>query len=412
MPLPKLTPLQSRFLASFVASAILVILYLSLTSPRFAYAVDLDSRIPPDHNHPIILDDGLTFEELELEYEVDDENGDSPYSVVERQGADVNPLANNEASPMNIDAGETQNWVFPKTAVDGPAGDAGPGLPHDNNTEDEQLRATDELRKRQDFKTVYITLTTCLQPSANGTDLAKVPPPLVMYISQSSSNQNPGPTVGDPAQQNVTVTGGFAIATLQADDDVYIGVSASNNTDFSGIYNYEIAASIDAPFHAANNTWPNLFFVDGDNHAALLITNDTTETNNSSPIYQEWMNMRPPYGLYAHNAEDPSILGVQNSYCGLKNYAQIAANLPGVENQNVAGMTNRGLGGKPKEQFYIQSLNASSQYMGFLAMAGNSTAQGNGVVGGGGKVWQAMNFNTKTGKRQCRCQHADVLLNP
>ena len=99
---------------------------------------------------------------------------------------------------------------------------------------------------------------------------------------------------------------------------------------------------------------------------------------------------------------DSSILGVESSYCGLLNLAQIKANVD-TQNQNVAGMTNRGLGGKPKEQFYINNLKATSKYWGFLAMARNSTP---GVIGGGGKVWKAMNFTTKTGKPvalSCTC---------
>jgi calcium channel MID1 len=182
---------------------------------------------------------------------------------------------------------------------------------------------------------------------------------------------------------------------MKASNDVHVGISALNITGFTGSWNYEIAASVDDPYHSVNETWSNLFFVDGDNHAALLITNDTTEANASSQVYQEWMTIRPPYGVFAHNMNDSSILGVKNSFCGLSNYAQIMANLPGVDSQNVVGMTNRGLGGKPKEQFYITDLHATSRYWGFLAMAGNSTP---GVIGGGGKVWMAMNFTTKTGK--------------
>ena len=104
--------------------------------------------------------------------------------------------------------------------------------------------------------------------------------------------------------------------------------------------------------------------------------------------------MKPPYGVFAHNMNDSSILGVQSSYCGLSKLAHIVAGVD-TQNQNVVGMTNRGLGGNPKEQFYINNLTATSKYWGFLAMPQNSTP---GVIGGGGKVWMAMNFTTKTGK--------------
>lgn len=84
---------------------------------------------------------------------------------------------------------------------------------------------------------------------------------------------------------------------------------------------------------------------------------------------------------------------MQKSYCALNQLAQIRKSSNNVE----VGMTNRGLGNKPKEQFYITGLNRSSTYYGILAMDGNSTSSGNGIIGGGGRVWQPMNFSTKAG---------------
>jgi calcium channel MID1 len=396
MQLPKLTPLQSRFLASFLASAILVVLYLTLTSPQFAYAVDLDSRIPPDHNHPIVLESDFQVEEHEGDLEDDERNAESLYGIVSRAiEAIVQGLENNIPQNLNIGFGETQNWVFSMSAIK--PGIPGLQLPYDNTTDVGQVQARDELRKRRDEKQIYITANTCLQPTASlkgGNSGNIIPGQLKMYVSTNASNTHPGPTVSDPQQRVVEFNGGYALATLNTSNDVYVGISALDITGFTGSWNYEIAASVDAPYHSTNETWSNLFFVDSDNHAALLITNDTTQANSSSPVYQEWMSMKPPYGVFAHNMNDSSILGVQSSYCGLSNLANIVADVD-TQNQNVAGMTNRGLGGKPKEQFYINDLNATSQYWGFLAMARNSTS---GVIGGGGKVWMAMNFTTKTGK--------------
>jgi calcium channel MID1 len=214
-----------------------------------------------------------------------------------------------------------------------------------------------------------------------------------MYISLSSSNQKPGPGSGTP----VSIIGGYGVYEVDATSDVYVGISAPNTTAFSGIWNYEIAASIDAPYHFFNSSQvPNLYFVDSDNHAALLITNDTTQALPNETVYQEWMKLDPPYGVFASNQDQRSILGIQRSFCGLRNNAKLAANINNVANQNVATMTNRGIGGKPKEQFYITGLNATSRYWGMLVMEGNSTASGTGVVGGGGTVWAAIDFNTKT----------------
>ncbi len=370
MHFPKLTPLQSRLAATLVASAILVILFFSLTSPQFAYAAELDPRIPPDHNHPIGLDlcgtmmegkegegDTLDWEPHRLSIRED---------FVKRAPSGVAALSNNDPQNMNIDAGQTQNWVFSKEVIAGPSGEIGPGLPSEDSIDDEAAQTRSELRKRQDVKKVRITLNTCMQPalntSASSADAdGRSPPQLQLWVSQSSSLTNPGPgTQDNPDQQNLDFNGGFAMFEADTAENVYVGVSAPNTTSWTGIWNYEIAASIDAPFHAIDDNWANLFFVDGDSHAALLVTNDTTQRNSTSEIYSQWMTIPPPYGVFAHNQNDTTVLGVRNSFCGLKNQAQIMANIQGAKNQNVAGMVNRGLGSKPKEQFYITDLSQPS----------------------------------------------------
>ena len=394
MQLPKLTPLQSRFAASLAASLTLLLLHLILNKPTFAYALELDSRIPPDHNHPILdvpFEDGDDLEVAEVAFTIDRRAQDG-----------VSALGNNQPQNMNIEVGARQYWTFPKEAIDGPPGTVGPGLPgsrlsiRDVDLEDEPMT---ELRKRQSRRQVWVSLNTCLQPDANDTVRSSdnvMPPQLQMYISKSDNNQKPGPDVSDPDQQIVDVDGGYALFNTSGDSSIYIGIAAPNTTRFNGIWNYEVAASIDAPYHSANTTWSNLYFVDGDNHAALLITNDTTQAEANSSIFQEWMSMPPPYGMFAIPHTTPSIYSVRNSYCGLKNSPAIFTNLGNVVNQNTASMTSRGLGGKPKEQFYITNLTASASYWGILAMPGNSTNSGPGVVGGGGKVFAATTFSTKS----------------
>jgi calcium channel MID1 len=182
-------------------------------------------------------------------------------------------------------------------------------------------------------------------------------------------------------------------ATVEATSDVYISVAAPNSTSFSGIYNYELAASIDGYFHQVDTLQPFLFFIDSDVGSALLVTNNVTQSASNSTNYKEWMDITPPYTIFVSNTNDSSIQGLERSYCALNQLAQIGKGKNGVE----VGMTNRGLGKKPKEQFYVTGLNRSSTYYGFLAMDGNSTNSGNGVIGGGGKVWQGMNFTTKAG---------------
>ncbi len=395
MRFPKLTPLQSRLATSLVASLLLLLLYLFLNKPNFAYAHQLHSRIPPDHNHPILdaFDDNDDL--------VGPQREDKVVEAIPRAIDGILALSNNGPQNLNIDVGASQFWTFPKDAIDGEPGVAGPGLPGGRNVKREvDVEDRDsELKRRQLSSQVYISLNTCIQPRANASSLSPedlIPPQLQMYISQSDANQKPGPLSTDPDQRTIDVDGGYALVTMGSESSVYVGITAPNTTAFTGFWNYEIAASIDAPYHGANTSWPNLFFVDGDNHAALLVTNDTTQANATDPVYQEWMDLPPPYGMFAHPQTSPAILGVRHSYCGLRNNAQLLTNLDSVDNQDVTIMTNRGLRGKPKEQFYITALNASSWYYGFLGMQGNSTAFGAGVVGGGGYVWTNMSFNTKS----------------
>ena len=408
MQFPKLTPLQSRFAASLLASAILVVIYFSLTRPPFAYAAELDQRIPPDHNHPILLDYDEEIGDLEDDYpgqfSVQSQLHSAPDLRRQAAVSDLTALANNDPKQMNINVGEVQNWVFTKQALADPFSPPTPGLPSLVEREDAEIRQ--ELRKRQDdsipggSRTLWISLNTCLQPSAN-TSSSIVPPQLEVYVSQSQDLKTPGPAESTDKQKKFNVEDGFAQIRLNAADDIYIGVAAPNTSDFNGIWNYEVAGSIDNPFHEYDDNSPNLYFVDSDNHAALLVTNDTTQAQPNETVYHQWMEMAPPFFMFAHNQDDPAVLGVQRSYCGLKNYAQRSAG----RDTGDASMTSRGIGSKPKEQFYIQRLNTSATYFGFLAMEGNSTASGNGVVGGGGKVWRAMNFTTKAGMSSCSNQN-------
>lgn len=394
MQFPKLTPLQSRFAATFGATIFVFTLFyvISTNSGSFAYALDDVDQLTTSRNGgagSIII-----FEDEDEE----DKRDDDDEQFIRRAIVDPMAVSNNEFQMLNIELGETQYWVFTKDSVLGTPSATPEGLPANmtsNNTAtvDEKRH---ELKKRSN--TVYISLNTCLKPSLNtsnpqatsGTQL----PPLTVYVSTSSSNTNPGPAGDSSLQTAYTADQGFMGTTIEnADDAIYIGVSAPNSTLWSGIYNYEVAASIDAYFHSVDND-TNLYFIDSDMNSALLITNNLTQSSEGSTNYQQWMNVTPPYTIFANNINDGSISGLERSYCALNQLAQLRQGNQAIN----TSMTSRGLGNKPKEQFYVTFLNSSSTYYGILGMDGNSTASGNGVIGGGGKVWRAMNFTTKTGK--------------
>lgn len=399
MPLPKLSHLQSRFAVSLGATFLLILIYFSLAKPSFAYAAELDDRIPIDHNHPIIYEeagaeDWSDQNEPYVEDWTRELDGSEPELRMQKRAPDgVRSLTNNAPQNMNIESGVLDYWMFPQGQIQGPHGTPGVGLPSDatvtGNMSDDGAAGPNELKKRQSTREVWITINTCLQPSS-GNENETIPPQLRLFYSTSSNNEKPDYTNN---AIEVQVIGGYGEVILEVSDDVYVGIAAPNTTGLTGSWNYEIAASIDAPYHYWSNT-TDLLFVDGDNHAALLVTPDLDKA--SSSVFDQWMSLNPaPYGMFAHDQKNQSILGVSRSYCGLLHNAKIMANIPEVENNNVGTMTSRGIGHAPKEQFYISALTASSSYYGWLAMSGNSTARGAGVIGGGGAVWTNMTFRTK-----------------
>ena len=430
MQLRNLIAARSRLL--FAASLAFILLHLTLSNLPRAHATEADSIAHEDHNHPLRPNvqikadhtNDLGWEEIEegSDYEPDFAGVDR--GIIGRASPDITILGNNVAQPKNILPGEKQYWVFPNETLWGslspaPTGllspegwkrstaddddDSRTGMEVENwHSPDIAERETD-LNRRQatnpKVRTLYVTLNTCLQPSANSTNAIGPPPQLQMYVSLSDRNQRPGgPDVTDPDQQQVPVQGGFANLTVNATAVVYIGVAAPNNTDFTGIWNYELAASIDGPYHSYASEHQNLFFVDSDTDSALLVTSNTTQAGSEDPLYQKWMTTPPPFSLFAHNENDSATVGLEKSYCGLKHNAQIVAHRNGQNTGSVdIGMTTRGPGNKPKVQFHIKSLNGSSTYYGYLAIRGNLTNGTGAVVGGGGKVWKAMNFSTKTG---------------
>lgn len=400
MRFPKLTPLQSRFAASLGASLSLIALYLILSSPRLAYAADVDSASKGNTGAVDTDDSGVGEDYGFVSADLMDHGLDGLFGdgiVVRDVPAGVDVLDNNELKAPNIDPGETKHYVFPKEALAGPKSPVPSIGPVARAEGGETEEISQELRRRADSQNsttpLYISLNTCLvaSPKSSDTSNDEPAPQLKVYISQSKSIQKPGPEIDSSNQIVIEADGGYVGTILNATGDVFIGVSAPKMGSFSGVYNYELAASIDAPYHAYNELTPDLYFVDGDSYAALLVTNNMTQADPDQEEYKKWMDSSPPFTMFAQNTNDTSISGLQKSYCGLNEFAKISKKTKNVE----AGMTNRGLGGKPKEQFYITSLNESSTYYGFLAVEPNNTTKNS--AGGGGKVWKAMNFTTKAG---------------
>jgi len=428
MPLPKLSPLQSRLAASLIASVMLVLIYFAFMSPHFAYAADVDSIRPEDHNHERLLGGpflDLDFDELDLEaptYEAQFVGVDR--GIIGRATNDPTILTNNGMQETNIPQGQLVSYMFSNSSLWGPLSPISSGLPSqiilhekkkkkkkrslveaeyiedDGRSEVAQDGGESKLRPRQSSsgnqRLLYITVTACKQPTSNTT--TDPPPQLQLYISETQDNPTPGPGQSGP-QVEVQLEGGYALYEFNATGNVYIGVYGENvNTTYTGVWDAQIAASIDRPYHYFwNSTDPNLFLVDSDSNSALLYTDPLISDSSNTTLADEWMSMTPPFTVFASDADDNSIMGLQNSYCGLETKAQISASQPGqITSDIVTKMTNIGNGSLPKQQFHLSGLGPGKTYNIALAMNG-TTSSGNSAVGAGGQVFKLTQFTTSSG---------------
>lgn len=405
----RLSPLQSRLVASAIATVLLIIIYLSLFPPQFAFAEELN------HESSIIFDDATVVDASDAELEESDGTYEPDFGVFDRSilgrvaKRDILQLSNNVPNQMNLNAGESLTYHLDISQLSTRDEEESMplelrGEPSGPQEEEEQDLFVDwdgelKLSKRRAERTVYISANTCLQPSGNSS--AGEPPQLTLYVSNSSNNTSPGPSA-DASQQEVrNFTQGAVMFNVTTSDDLWITIAANNvSSEFSGIYNFQVAASVDAWYHSYNESMADeLFWVDSDTTSVLLITQNLTTSRDTQ--VDEGLVVSKPYVMFAQNDEDPSINGLRYSYCGLGNYAQIAAVRNGQDTTQVTtGITKRGAGGYPKQQFYFSGLNASSKYQGILARNANATTDPN-VAGGGGHVLRSTTFNTKSNGANC-----------
>lgn len=400
------SPLQSRLVASLVASCLPLLLYLTLFSPNFALAAELEQAFPAVFDHVDLLagtaERGAVGPTYEPEFSAFDR------SIIGRAPEGVTSLTNNEAMPMNVDVGTTQRFVFSLPAVSGRGvEEARLELRAEQNTSEERNAGagadvgeneTEEhdVVKRQASRRVYISANTCEQPQPiDPSKTTSDPPQLTLYVSTSAENY------ADPASQTlVEFKEGAVMFNLTTDQDVYIGIHAPNITDaFSGIYNFRVAASTDRFYFSYDEKDDaDLIWVDSDSQGALLMTHNLTDK--ADPVEQARIMSTQPYVLFAHNKKDRGINGIKYSFCGLEAHALIAATKNGRQVDLVkTGMTQRGPGNFPKQQFFFSGLNSSSEYIGILARDGEAPGEKRqAALGGGRQIYRATSFSTKSGK--------------
>ncbi|KAI6820552.1 P-loop containing nucleoside triphosphate hydrolase protein, partial [Hortaea werneckii] len=235
---------------------------------------------------------------------------------------------NNAPNLLNIQAGNTTIWKYTKELLNGEYANETVGLPGkigQKRVVPPQRHA--ELRKRQDGDTrqVFVSINTCLQPTWNATGMQeRAPPQLTLYVATQSGKEDVGPGSG-PGQIVRELDEGFANVTVNATGDWYIAVHAPTlPAEFVGVWNYELAVSIDDYYHVLNPVDPFLHLVDTDQTSALLVTSQLTQNTSDSEVFKEWMELSPPpFTIFAANQNHTATMGIRNSYCGWSNAKQI-----------------------------------------------------------------------------------------
>lgn len=403
-----LTPLQSRLAASLAGLLVVLMLYILLFAPTAALALELVAPPLSDLTTPAgpLRLDAESHSFYESEFSLFDRG------IVGRAPVDSTPLQNNIPIPLNLEPGASACYVVQKSVIFSGSGTSG-----SSNSKQELKRDDQDLDRRADdtntpnddqgsgaTRTLYLSANTCLQPHSTSSDTASTPPQLRFFISTSSKDGCPDVTKPAAGVQSKAFVEGAVMYSLNATGDVYVTVSAPNVTkDFQGIYNFEIAASIDAYYYQYNSKDGQLLWMDSDAKSALLQT--AALTSNSSQI-SSIMNAGPQYELYVQGSKAPILDGLTRSVCGMNNVAQIASKRldNGQMNNNElvrTKMTDKGPGGWPRQQYYFEGLNSSSSYSGILVKLVNTTTnskrQSTGVIGGGGTVFPPTDFQTSAG---------------
>lgn len=244
--------------------------------------------------------------------------------------------------------------------------------------------------------TVFVSINTCLQPAFMTSDSTMAPQQLTLYVSTTDQNQAPGPdSRGD--QLIATLVEGYANITVNATGNVYIGVGApAIQVVDSSVWNYEVAVSVDQPYHSFNPAGPLLKLLDSDASAALLVTTGLASATPAALDTTTWLQGGPPFSVFITNDNDTSVIGMTHSFCGLRKKSRISGvNIAPTDNGVQMLITTDQPGPAPEQEIYVPRLNATSTYLGFLAQAGNSSNAGASVPGGGGTVYAGMNFTTK-----------------
>ncbi|KAF2640711.1 hypothetical protein P280DRAFT_399935 [Massarina eburnea CBS 473.64] len=427
MQLPKLTPLQSRLLASAIASSLVIVLWICFQPHNFVYAAEipvpefvqhseLEEPIPQAlPNAPAIdvrgniLEGGIEGGAYEGGYVPDFEYFDR--SLIGRQDEEVRNLTKDESKTVELSPNTTVFFIFEKgqkskstrsVVVDGLDELDEPSAENNSNGDAIREEASEgpdgELVKRQTLnRTVYISVNTCQQPAPSINLITSPPPQLSLHVSSTEQK----PEKGKNNVASIDFIGGYANFTTNTTRDLYIGVSAPGLTDgWNGSWSFDLAASTDGYYHSYDNDSQYMYMIDTDSDSTLFVTYNLTSSNSSAAVsdWAEWINNFTMYAFPTGNWSD--MTGLERSYCGLKNQFDTTNKI-----QVKSNITTQFGGEHPKALFNVQGLETNKTYTGFLAVGGNTQAMqlplglakedGEVTVRGGGQVFKQFSWTTK-----------------
>ena len=394
LPNMQLSPLQSRLAASLAASLFLLVLYLLLLAPKVAFAAELPLDADGLRDAPHDIDSVLHGKPL---YEPDFDLFDR--GIIGRAPPGVATLENNKPRALNLEPGTTACYLVEKSTIFGLDG-SGNALKSADTGDSSTTSGASPQPSNRASKTLYISANACLQPHIAGSDGKSPKPPQLILSVTNSTEAGCGKFSTNPKDAGVTLfEEGAATYSLNATGDIYVGITALNvSSDFEGVYNFEVAASLTDYFHRyQKGGTAELLWMDSDSTSALLVTRTLTE--NKADV-QYILDQELPYELFVSNKDSTATDGLKHSACGLQHTAQITANNLSNKSLNSpakTAITLRGPGGLPRQQFYFVSLTPSSSYSGILVKKPNVTAYEKrqvGASGPGSVVFEATEFQT------------------
>ncbi|KAL8371756.1 hypothetical protein RB595_001519 [Gaeumannomyces hyphopodioides] len=430
----QLSPLQSRLAASLLASCTLLLIYFTLFSPNFALAHEiLPARPPlPDADADILTlpapdgagthsgDSGaLGVRHAAVEYEPLFPGLDR--SIIGRAPPGISALRNNVPEKAGILPGTNKVFVFERASIQGREQHMELRRDQLGGTQEEssgltnrgvdpaagEERANAVQRRQQGTRTVYISANTCMQPQPRADATQLEPPQLTMYLSSTSPGaEGVRPASPDDKGTWHVFSEGAVMVNVSSSEDVFVQLTAPTLREnaFAGAYSFEVAASVDASYHAYEDRAPgerspsssatDLVWVDSDDSNAVLITRDLGAQPAGGGSGEKL-----PFVVFANQGGDRSISGVRYSFCGLQTYAQIAGIKDGKNSSFVrTSMYGGESGSASKQQFHLSGLRAGTNYNTILARAPQSNSPG-----GGGLVFRATNFSTRQQDQASSC---------